>query len=209
MTTVVISLCAALIGLACGAAARSALRNRRPVTALVRVLAGIVFLLVGVLLVTISVGLRGYQALTFEEVAATVKTEPLGPQRFRATITLPDKRLAMYELDGDAFYIDAHILKWRPWANILGLHTAYELDRVAGRYNAIADEQSKPHTAYSLAKGKPVDVFFLARRTLLGALVDAEYGSAAFIAGNKPAEYEVRVSTTGLLMRPVLRSVLP
>ena len=209
MTTVIISLCAALIGLACGAGARAALRTRRPITALVRVLAGIVFLLVGVLLVTISVGLRGYQALTFEEVAATVKTEPLGPQRFRATITLPDKRLAMYELDGDAFYIDAHILKWRPWANILGLHTAYELDRVAGRYNAIADEQSKPHTAYSLAKGKPVDVFFLARRTLLGALVDAEYGSAAFIAGNKPAEYEVRVSTTGLLMRPVLRSVLP
>lgn|SRR5690242_925753 len=209
MTTVIISLCAALIGLACGAGARAALRTRRPITALVRVLAGIVFLLVGVLLVTISVGLRGYQALTFEEVAATVKTEPLGPQRFRATITLPDKRLAMYELDGDAFYIDAHILKWRPWANILGLHTAYELDRVAGRYNAIADEQSKPHTAYSLAKGTPVDVFFLARRTLLGALVDAEYGSAAFIAGNKPAEYEVRVSTTGLLMRPVLRSVLP
>lgn len=209
MTTVIVSLCCAVIGLACGAAARSALRNRRPVTALVRVLTGIVFLLVGVLLVTISVGLRGYQALTFEEVAATVKTEPLGPQRFRATITLPDKRLAMYELDGDAFYIDAHILKWRPWANILGLHTAYELDRVAGRYNAITDEQSKPHTAYSLAKGKAVDVFFLARRTLLGALVDAEYGSAAFIAGNKPAEYEVRVSTTGLLMRPVLRSVLP
>jgi hypothetical protein len=54
-----------------------------------------------------------------------------------------------------------------------------------------------------------VDVFFLARRTLLGALVDAEYGSAAFVAGNKPAEYEVRVSTTGLLMRPVLNSVLP
>ncbi len=209
MATVIISLCCALIGYAFGAGARSAVRTRRPMAALVRLLTGIVFMLLGVLLVAISVGMRGYQALTFEEVAATVKTEPLGPQRFRATITLPDKRLAMYELSGDAFYIDAHILKWRPWANILGLHTAYELDRVAGRYNAIGDEQSKPHTAYSLAKATPVDVFFLARRTLLGAFVDAQYGSAAFVAGNRPAEYEVRVSTTGLLMRPVLRSVLP
>ncbi len=209
MTTVIIALCCIALGLAFGAAARAALRTRRFLSALVRVLFALVFLLIAALLGTITVGLRGYQALTFEEVAATVKTEPLGPQRFRATITLPDKRLAMYELDGDAFYIDAHILKWRPWVNILGLHTAYELDRVAGRYNVIADEQTKPHTAYSLAKGKPVDVFFLARRTLLGALVDAEYGSAAFIAGNRPAEYDVRVSTSGLLMRPVLHSVLP
>lgn len=209
MTIVIVALCCIAIGLACGAGARSALRRRRFASALVRTLTGLVFLLLGALFGTITVGLRGYQALTFEEVAATVKTEPIGPQRFRATITLPDQRLAMYELSGDAFYIDAHILKWHAWANILGLHTAYELDRVAGRYNAIGDEQTKPHTAYSLAKGKPVDVFFLARRTLLGALVDAQYGSAAFVAGNKPAEYEVRVSTTGLLMRPVLKSVLP
>jgi len=209
MTTVIVALCCIGVGLACGAGARSALRTRRFGSALVRALSGLVFLLLGALFATITVGLHGYQALTFEEVAATVRTEPIGPQRFRATITLPDKRLAMYELSGDAFYIDAHILKWHPWANILGLHTSYELDRVAGRYNAIADEQTKPHTAYSLAKGKPVDVFFLARRSLLGALVDAQYGSAAFVAGNTPAEYDVRVSTTGLLMRPVLRSVLP
>src|SRR5258708_20839578 len=187
MTTVVMSVCCAIIGYGFGAGARSAVRPRRPMAALVRLLTGIVFMLLGVLLVAISVGMRGYQALTFEEVAATVKTEPLGPQRFRATITLPDKRLAMYELAGDAFYIDAHILKWRPWANVLRLHTAYELDRVAGRYNVIADEQARPHTAYSLAAGKPVDIFFLARRTLLGALVDAEYGSAAFIAGERHA----------------------
>jgi hypothetical protein len=209
MTTVIVALCCAAIGLACGAGARSALRTRRFLGALVRVLLALVFLLLAALLGTITVGLRGYQALTFEEVAATVRTEPLGPQRFRATVTLPDKRLAMYELSGDAFYIDAHILKWRPWANILGLHTAYELDRVAGRYNDVTDEQTKPHTVYSLGKSKPVDVFFLARRTLLRVMVDAEYGSAAFIAGNKPAEYDVRVSTTGLLMRPVLRSTLP
>src|SRR6266480_2563079 len=58
----------------------------------------------------------------------------VAPQRFRATITLPDRRLAMYELAGDAFYVDAHVLKWHPWASLLGLRTVYELDRVAGRY---------------------------------------------------------------------------
>ena len=207
--TIIIALVFAVLGVALGVAARAALRRRNMVGALLRVSMGLVFLLLAALLGTITIGVLGYQALTLEQLAATVKTEPIARQRFRATIMLPDKRLAMYELAGDAFYVDAHILKWHPWLNILGVHTAYELDRVAGRYNAITDERTQPHTVYSLSHNKPFDVFFLARRTLLGALVDAEYGSAAFIAGDKPAEYQVRVSTTGLLLRPVVHQGAP
>src|SRR2546426_6244766 len=43
-----------------------------------------------------------------EELAATVQTEPVARQHFRAIITLPDRRLAMYDFAGDAFYVDAH-----------------------------------------------------------------------------------------------------
>jgi hypothetical protein len=138
-----------------------------------------------------------------------VRTEPLSRQRFRATITLPDRRLAMYELAGDAFYMDAHILKWHPLVTLLGLHTAYELDRVAGRYNDVAEERARPHTVYSLARSRPVNLFVIARQRLLGPLVDAEYGSAAFTPANRLAVYEVRVSTTGLLMRPVVSRPAP
>jgi len=204
--TVIVAAAMAVLGLVFCRAALAAFRppHRRWLAGWMRVLIGLLLVTLAALLATITVGIRGYRALTLEEVAATVKTQPIAPQRFRATIVLPDKRLAMYELAGDAFYVDAHIVKWPAWANLLGLHTAYELDRVAGRYNDVADERRQPHTVYSIARNKPVDVFFLARRTLLGALVDAEYGSAAFVAGNRPAEYEVRVSTTGLLMRPVV-----
>lgn len=157
----------------------------------------------------VAVGLRGYRALTLEVLAATVTTEPVGSQRFRATIVFPDRRIAMYEIAGDAFYVDAHILKWHPLVNLLGLHTAYELDRVAGRYNDVAQERARPHTVYALARPTPVNLFAIARRGLLGPLVDAQYGSAAFIAANRPATYEVRVSTTGLLLRPVLPPATP
>jgi len=186
------------------AAALQALRQRRVVGGAGRGLVGALLLCLAALGATIATGIRGYRALTYEEVAATVKTQPVGPQHFRATIVLPDQRLAMYDLAGDAFYVDAHILKWHPWANFIGLHTAYELDRVTGRYNSVADERTKLHTVYSVARTRPVDLFFWARRLKLLPLVDAEYGSAAFVAGTRPAEYEVRVSTTGLLMRPVI-----
>jgi len=203
-TLVFVALGCLALGVWCVAAALQALRQRRVVGGAGRVLLGALLLSLAALGATIAAGIRGYRALTYEEVAATVKTQPVGPQHFRATIVLPDQRLLMYDLAGDAFYVDAHILKWHPWANVIGLHTAYELDRVTGRYNSVTDERTKPHTVYSVTLTRPVDLFFLARRFKLLPLVDAEYGSAAFVAGTRPAEYEVRVSTTGLLMRPVI-----
>src|SRR5213592_3275863 len=198
-----VALCLLLLGAAVGATALRAVRVRHWLGGTVRGLGALLLLALAALAATVTLGLQGYRALTYEEVAATVRTEPVAPQRFRATITLPDRRLAMYELAGDAFYVDAHVLKWHPWASLLGLRTVYELDRVAGRYNSIADERARPHTAYELARSKPVDLFFIARRRLLGRLVDAEYGSATFVAATRPVTFEVRVSTTGLLARPV------
>lgn len=183
-----------------------AVRDRRRIGAAFRALIGLLLLALAALAGALAVGLRGYQALTLEVLAATVTTEPVGPQQFRATVVFPDRRLAMFDLSGDAFYVDAHILKWHPFVNLLGLHTAYELDRVAGRYNDVAAERVRPHTVFSLAlpRSRPLNLFAIARSGLLGPLVDAEYGSASFVAATRPATYEIRVSTTGLLMRPVL-----
>ena len=180
-------------------------RGRHRFSALVTLLAAALCLALAALSGTISIGVRGYRALTEEVVAATIQTEPLANRHFRATVTLADSSLHMFDLAGDAVYVDAHILKWRPVVNVLGLHTAYELDRIAGRYRALGDEQTRERTVYSIARAKPIDVFDLARRYwLLRPLVDAEYGSATFINAGETATYEIRVSTTGLLVRRVL-----
>lgn len=187
-------------------AAGSAWRHRRRVQTGVGLLAAALCLSIGILCGAITVGIRGYRALTSEVVAATIKTEPIGPQHFRATVTLPDSSLHMFDLAGDAVYVDAHVLKWRPIGNLLGLNTVYELDRIAGRYQRLTDEQNRERTVFSLATHKPFDAYDLARRYwLLRPLVDAQYGSATFIGATAPggATYEVRISTTGLLVRQV------
>jgi len=165
-------------------------------------LAGLLLLSLGGLAGTIAIGTQGYLALTREDVAAHLFVRPIGPQRFAATVRFPDGRETTFALAGDEIYVDAHILKWKPLANVLGLHTAYELDRIAGRYYAIEQEQSAVRTVYSLGQDKPVDLFGLRRRySFLAVLLDAEYGSATFAPVTQPAELELRVSTTGLLMR--------
>lgn len=199
--------------LALALVAMGAWRERRRLRSLIAYLAAALFLTLGALCGTIAIGIRGYRALTHEVVAATIVTEPIGPQRFRATVTLADGSLHMFDLAGDGVYVDAHVLKWKPIGNLLGLHTVYELDRISGRYRALGDEQTRERTVYSLAAEKPFDAFDLARRYwVLRPFVDAEYGSATFIAatprgggaGRGGGTYQVRVSTTGLLVRQVV-----
>jgi hypothetical protein len=158
----------------------------------------------GALCAVVAAGLSGYRALTREDLAATVHTTPTGPQRFEARIVLPDGSEGNYALAGDQFAIEARILKWHPWANVLGLHTAYELDRVTGRYVTIEDERQQPRTVFPLSPAHRVDLFaWRAKLPWLAPLVDAEYGSSTFTRGDRAATYEVRVSTTGLLVREV------
>ena len=57
-------------------------------------------------------------------------------------------------------------------------------------------------TVYALARDKPIDLFSLRRRyEFLSPLFDAEYGSATFVPVSRPAELELRISTSGLLLR--------
>ena len=184
-----------------------AARRRRYAGVAASLLCALLLVAVAALCVTLAIATQGYRAFTREEVAALVVTEPAGPQSFTASFRFPDGRRAAFTLNGDELYVDAHILKWRPIANILGLHTAYELDRVAGRFARLTEERARARTIFPLSRDKALDLFDLRRRFLfLAPLVDAEYGSATFIAADRPAHFEVRVSTTGLLIREVAPS---
>jgi len=152
----------------------------------------------------VQLGLKGYQAFTREEPVATVFVTPLGNQQFQVKVVRPNQRDTVLSCAGDELYMDARILKWKPFVNLLGIHTAYRLDRVAGRYLDIQDERTKVRTVYSLAGVMmPWDLFFLWKNVpFLGLVFDAHYGSAAFIPVRDSGRFRVLVTTSGLLMRP-------
>ncbi|MGD2047078.1 MAG: hypothetical protein PVJ80_01585 [Gemmatimonadota bacterium] len=153
---------------------------------------------------TLAVSTQGYRGLTSEELAMTVTTVPTGPHAFQAYVEYPDGRDTTLAVTGDQVLVDARILKWHYVGNVLGLHTQYELDRLTGRYVDIDDERNLDRTVHSLQSEKPIDLYDLVQRySFLTFLVDAEYGSATYIEVERPARFEVRVSTTGLLVREV------
>jgi len=192
------------LGLILIIAGLTALFGLHPLRFITRTLLGLLLIALGVLEGTITIGIQGYRALTQEDLAARISVRPFAPQKFTARLQFPDGREASFALSGDEIYLDARILKWHPLVNMLGLSTAYELDRIGGRYRDLEQEKTAARTLYTLGKEKPVDLFALRKRfPFLEHFVDATYGSAAYVPAGDLADLELRVSTTGLLIRPV------
>jgi len=189
-------------GVLLGFSALAALMRARLLRFVIRSVLSLLFLVSGVGLGILVLGTQGMRALTHEEVAARIKVVPTGPQAYDATVTFADGRVETYALAGDDIYLDAHIVKWTPLANELGLHTTYRLDRIGGRYRAIGQEVTSPRTIHRLGQAAGLDIIGMARRYPLLHVFDAQYGSATYVPVDGPAELELRVSTSGLLLRP-------
>jgi len=192
-----------LWGIFFGFVLRRAWRNSRYMRCLTALLASLLFFMAALVMVLVAVGMKGYKALTREEPAATVYITPLKGRRVQAKIVRPGAPDVVYEIAGDELYVDARILKWKPVVNLLGLHTAYCLDRVAGRYKSLEDEKTKERTIFPLSEEmKPWDLFLLRTRyKFLAPLLDAEYGSASYATVKDVTVMKILVTTSGLIIR--------
>jgi len=192
----------AIVGVIAVVAGFVALLRVRPLRFVSRTLFGALLLCAGALALAVSFGTQGYRALIDEQPAGRVFVKKTAPQRFSARFVHPDGREATYEIAGDEIQVDAHILKWKPIANLIGLRTVYELDRIGGRYRSVEQERSATRSAHSLAPTRVVDLFDLRQRyVFLAPLLDAEYGSASYVPVDGDVELQVSVAPSGVVLR--------
>lgn len=192
----------AVIGIGLAAVALASLRRRRWSAGALASLSGLVLLLLAVLGWGVVLGTRGYRALTREVVAASITTRSTGPRSFRAVVERPGSRPDTFRIAGDQLYVDAHVLRWQPWVNVLGVHTGYRLTRIGGRYRSLEAERDAERTVYGLSEPPPLDLLErLDRLPVVGRVVDATYGSGSFVPADDGGSYQVRVTTSGLLIR--------
>jgi hypothetical protein len=163
-----------------------------------------------------GLNIQTYARLTEERPVATLQLKQLGPQYFEATVTQPPlvegeaARTAVYPLHGDEWRMEAQVLKWKPWANVLGLDAQYRLDRLSGRYRSIEQELNGARSVHPLDGGDQpdalpwrVDVWDAARRYRRYVdAVDTLYGAAAYMPMAEGARYEVWITQSGLIARP-------
>jgi hypothetical protein len=165
---------------------------------------GAVFVLLGVIAGLVAASLHGYQRLTSEQLAARVSLRQLGERQYALSLEVPGTAPRHFEIRGDEWQIDARVLKWKPAATIAGFDTVYRLERLSGRYSDVEAERTAPRTVHALgATDEPLDLWALARRYQSWVpMVDALYGSAAYVPMAPEASYLVSVSASGLIVRP-------
>jgi hypothetical protein len=204
MTVAVVTTLCALVGLIFLLQARRRFRRRRLGSCALHGLSSLVFFLAAACAALLGFDLMSYDRLTREQPALEAQFTRVGEQQFDAVLTYPSGATQRYVLRGDDWQVDARVLKWHGAANVLGFDTAYRLERVAGRYADIDRERNGVRTVYALAPPERVDVWALVKRYhAYLPWVDTLYGSAAFMPMADGARYEIKVSQSGLVARPL------
>jgi hypothetical protein len=191
--TLIVLIIVALAGILFLFTAMRRLRQRKIVSGLFHGATALVLVLLVVAAALILANLSTYRRLSYEQPAGELQLTRTGERQFDALLSYPNGTRANYALRGDEWQVDARVLKWHAFANLIG-----------GRYSRAEDEVAQPRTAYGLNPPQLVDPWDLAHRYRSWIpWVDAVYGSATFLPMADGALYEIKVSQSGLLARPL------
>ena len=205
MTFTLCIVAVALIGLLFLSAAGRRFSQRRIAGAVVSSALGIVLLLLCASAVLVAMNVVAYQRLSHEQAAGEIQfTHGAQAKLFNAVLTYPNGDHATFELRGDEWQVDARVLKWTAFANLIGFDAAYRLERISGRYSKVEDETTQPRTVYDLNPPRQIDPWELVHEHHgWFPWVDALYGSATYLPMADGALYTITVSETGLVARPL------
>ena len=204
MTFTALIVVCALLGLLFLVASVRRLRRRRVMGGMAHGATALILFLLAAVAVLIGSNLKTYQRLSYEQPAGELQLSRSGERQFDAVLSYPSGERANFELRGDEWQVDARVLKWRAFANLIGFDTAYRLERIGGRYSKIEDERALPRTVYELNTAGRVDPWELIHRYHSWVpWMDALYGSATYLPMSDGALYEIKVSQSGLVARPL------
>ena len=191
----------ALLALITAIGGRQHWRARRHVRGSLSALLALLWVMLAVLSAGLGLSLRGYRRLASEVPVVTVDARILSPQRWALTLTWPDGSTRSVALAGDAFRVEAIVLKWKLPTLLAGVPPLYRLDRLDGRYDDPAQESGAPRTVIDFRQAGGWDLLALRQRypRWLPA-VDTVYGSGAFLPLVDQGHYTVSLMRTGALV---------
>ena len=199
------SMAAAPLGLLPGGRSRPSMAaaptGLLPVGRWLRVFSGLLCMLLALALAGLGISLHQYLRMDTEVPVATLHARALGPQRFLVSLTDGNGQTREFEVLGDAWQVDAWVVRWRLPALLAGVPPLYRLDRLSGRYHDVERERTGARSAFALAgSGLPDLVALQQRFPQWLPFVDTRYGSGAFLPLIDNGQYEVTLHPRGGLV---------
>lgn len=170
-----------------------------------RGLFGLALLAIAVLIGLTAFDVYSYKQILQEQSVATINFDRIDNQHYFAVLADKDGKEQRVELRGDQWQLDARIVKWDGYLATLGLKPAYRLERLSGRYYDIEKETTAKRTAYTVHNSLyGMDVWkVLNTHPDWVPVIDAVYGSATYLPMKDGALFEITLSNTGLVARPI------
>lgn len=179
-------------------------KRRRPVRATRSLAGGTVSACAGGASIMLAFSYYGYDRLIDEQYVGRIQFSQSAPEQYVARLMIENEQDRMYELLGNEWQMDARVVTWKPPATLLGLDPIFRLDRLSGRYAEVDDERAKLRSVHALSEPVTMDVWQFARKyPKLMPGVDAHYGTATYLPMADQAIFEVTMTRTGLIARPV------
>lgn len=180
------------------------LRRRKPISGGGLGLSGAALLVLALFAAALLANLYTYRRFTHEQPLAELEFTHLGEYAYRVRLHEPAGSVRSFELRGDQWQLDARIMKWHGVATLAGLDPLYRLERLNGRYRDVVLERSAPRSVYGLAAHAGLDLWLMAQRHGRWLpWLDASYGNATYMPMAPGARYEVRITASGLIARPL------
>jgi hypothetical protein len=144
-----------------------------------------------------GIALRGYRMLTEETPVVEIDARILSPQRWALMLHWPDGTTREVSLAGDAWRVEAVVLKWKTPL----LPPLYRLDRLSGRYDDPADEAHALRTVIDFREAGQFDLLDLHKQYPRWVPdVDVLFGSGVFLPLVDQGHYTVSLMRTGALV---------
>ncbi|WP_049629787.1 hypothetical protein [Cellvibrio sp. pealriver] len=166
---------------------------------------GLALLLVATFVALAAYDVYSYKQVLQEQVVATINFDKIENQHFIAVLSDKDGKEQRVELRGDQWQLDARIVKWKGYLATFGIKPAFRLERLSGRYYDIEQETTAKRTAYAVNESLyGIDLWKLFNsHPEWVPVIDAVYGTATYLPMRDGALFQVSLSNTGLVARPM------
>ena len=179
-------------------------RRRRPLRATGSLAGGATTGAIGGASILLAFSYYGYDQLIDERPVSRIEFSQSAPGEFVARVMIDGEPDRLLPLRGDEWQLDARVINWEPPATLLGLDPIYRLERLSGRYADVSDERTEQRSVYALSDMPNLDFWRLARSfPVLLPGVDAYYGTATYLPMADGARFEVSLTRTALIARPM------
>lgn len=110
-----------------------------------------------------------------------------------------------FDIYGEQWQIDARMIRWSGLFNLLGAKPGYRLERLNGRYHSLEDERRNKRSVHPLSESEYfIDTWLLVNKSNnVVPLIEAVYGSAAYLPMADGAIYQISLSHSGLVAKPL------